>query len=194
MQCADRVAIERVYYAHRLGNKPPFEQLLPPALVEKRITKDLRKEAVLKKVYGIEITAAMVEAEFTRIDATTRAPDVLAELKAALGNDQTRFARAVVKPMVVERTLRDRIANDDKPHAAQRRQADQVRNDLLASKKSSGGFDKFLASLKLLSHRAERNDVAARSAPGGKRQAKLRPRRDPKTLRPERADFFLAAV
>jgi len=24
--CADRIAIERVYYQHRLGNKPPFEQ------------------------------------------------------------------------------------------------------------------------------------------------------------------------
>jgi O-methyltransferase involved in polyketide biosynthesis len=27
--CADRTAIERVYYEHRLGQKPPFEQVLP---------------------------------------------------------------------------------------------------------------------------------------------------------------------
>ena len=28
----DRAAIERVYYNHRLGEKPPIEQVLPPAL------------------------------------------------------------------------------------------------------------------------------------------------------------------
>ena len=28
----DRAAIERVYYNHRLGQKPPFEEALPPAL------------------------------------------------------------------------------------------------------------------------------------------------------------------
>ncbi len=32
----DRAAIERVYYNHRLGQKPPFEQATPPALIEER--------------------------------------------------------------------------------------------------------------------------------------------------------------
>jgi len=30
--CADRTAIEHVYYDHRLGTKPPFEQAMPPDL------------------------------------------------------------------------------------------------------------------------------------------------------------------
>jgi hypothetical protein len=29
----DRAAIEQVYYDHRLGQKPPFEQATPPALI-----------------------------------------------------------------------------------------------------------------------------------------------------------------
>ena len=47
-----RTAIERVYYNHRLGQKPPFEQVSPPSLIERLVKEDLRKEAVLKQVYG----------------------------------------------------------------------------------------------------------------------------------------------
>ena len=78
----DRAAIELVYYNHRTGTKPPFEQTLPAAQVEKLVALELKKEAVLKRVYGVEITDAMVEAEVRRINETTRAPDVLAELKS----------------------------------------------------------------------------------------------------------------
>src|ERR1039457_2979241 len=49
--CADRAAIERVYYNHRLGEKPPFEQVLPPATLENLVRQDLRKEAALKQAY-----------------------------------------------------------------------------------------------------------------------------------------------
>jgi hypothetical protein len=43
----DRAAIERVYYSHRLGQKPPFEQATPPALIERLVREDLRKEVAL---------------------------------------------------------------------------------------------------------------------------------------------------
>src|SRR5271165_3896835 len=69
----DRAAIERVYYNHRLGQKPPFEQATPPALIERLVKEDLHKEAALRKVYGVTITPAMLEAEVQRMNATTRA-------------------------------------------------------------------------------------------------------------------------
>ena len=75
--CADRGAIERVYYHHRLGTKPPFEQIMPRELIEKLVRQDLHKEAVLKKVHGVDITGEMLTAEARRIDSTTRAPDIL---------------------------------------------------------------------------------------------------------------------
>jgi hypothetical protein len=80
--CADRTAIERVYYHHRLGTKPPFEQVMPPEVVERLVRQDRHKEAVLKKVYGVEITPAVLAAEVRRIDPTTRASEILAELRA----------------------------------------------------------------------------------------------------------------
>src|SRR6185295_9023585 len=95
----DRAAIERVYYQHRLGEKPPFEQVLPPATLENLVQQDLRKEAALQKNYGVEVTPARLDAEVQRINITTRAPDVLAEIKAALGNDPARFARAMARPI-----------------------------------------------------------------------------------------------
>ena len=144
----DRAAIERVYYNHRLGQKPPFEQVLPPATLEKLVGLDLRKEAALLQVYGVEVTAAMLDTEVRRIEATTRAPDVLAEIKAALGNDASRFARAFARPILVETLLRQRFDNDDALHALLRRQVERKRGELLAAKKIGSSYDELLALLK----------------------------------------------
>ena len=146
--CSDRAAIEQVYYNHRLGDKPPFQQTMPPALVEKLVREDLHKETVLRKIYGVEATEVLLQAEVQRINTTTRAPATLAELKAALGDDPARFARTVAKPILVERLLRDKFDNDDALHASQRRQAEQMRNELLALKAGGANLDKLLASLK----------------------------------------------
>ena len=127
----DRAAIERVYYSHRLGQKPPFEQATPPALIERLVREDLRKEVALRKVYGVAITPALLEAEVERINTTTRAPEMLAEIKVALGNDAAKFAQAFAKPFLVERLLRDKFANDEALHAAQRQQVEAVRKQLL---------------------------------------------------------------
>src|SRR5512144_1003338 len=83
----DRAAIERVYYNHRLGQKPPFEEALAPATLEGLVRLDLKKETVLRKTYGVTINPALLDAEVQRINTTTRAPDMLAEIKDALGND-----------------------------------------------------------------------------------------------------------
>jgi hypothetical protein len=145
---ADRAAIERVYYNHRLGEKLPFEQMLAPATLENLVRQDLRKEAALKQAYGVEVTSAMLDAEVQRINTTTRAPEMLVEIKAALGNDPERFARAMAKPILVERLLREKFDNDDALHAPQRRQVEQTRNELLAAKQNGAGCEKLLALLK----------------------------------------------
>src|SRR5260221_9009219 len=154
--CADRAAIERVYYDHRLGEKLPFAETLPAATLENLVRQDLRKEAVLKKNYGVEITSAMLDAEVQRINTTTRAPEILAEIKTALDNDSDRFANVFAKPILVERLLRDKFDNDDALHAPQRRIVQQTSNDLLAAKTNGADADKLLALLK----RSHSNAVA----------------------------------
>ena len=146
--CADRMAIERVYYNHRLGEKAPFEETMPPSLVERLVRDDQHKEDVLKKVYQLEVTASMVEAEVQRINNTTRAPEVLAEIKRSLGDDLDRFARAVARPLVIERTLRQRFENDARLHEATRRQASQLRDRILSAKSTNAPAGQLLAMLK----------------------------------------------
>ena len=131
--CADRAAIERVYHAHRTGTKLPFEQAMPVALIENLVRDDAKKEAVLERAYGVKTTDAMVTAEVRRIQTTTRAPETLAEIKTALGNDPARFARTMARPIVVERALRARFENDDALHAPQRRSAEAMRAGMLAT-------------------------------------------------------------
>lgn len=128
----DRTVIERVYHNHRLGNKQPFEQTLPVAMLEQMVRQDLRKEVALKKTYGVEITSPMIAAEVRRIEATTRAPEILAEIKHALDDDPARFADAMARPIIVERELRRRFDNDDTLHAPQRREAEHARELLRA--------------------------------------------------------------
>jgi hypothetical protein len=130
---ADRAAVERVYYDHRTGTKPAFEQAMPRELLQKLVQAEVEKETVLQRVYGVTITPEMVAVEVRRIDTTTRAPEMLAELKAALGGDPERFARTVARPIVVERTLRARFENDDVLHAPQRKAAEELRVQLLAA-------------------------------------------------------------
>ncbi|MEO6739260.1 MAG: hypothetical protein ABIP20_03350 [Chthoniobacteraceae bacterium] len=144
--CEARMAVERVYYGLRNGEKPPIEEALPPSLIEKLVRDEIKKEIVLERAYGVRITEAVVAAEVQRIDFTTRAPEVLAEIKAALGNDPVRFARTVARPIIVERLLRERFENDALLHTPQRRAVEAARSGLLAVK--DGSFRARLAVLR----------------------------------------------
>ncbi len=134
----DRAAIERVYYNHRLGTKPPFEETLPRATLENLVRLDLTKEAALQKACGVTLAPAQLAAEVQRINTTTRAPEILADIKAALGHDDEKFANAFAKPILVERELRQRFDNDDALHAPQRREMERVREQLLNTRSSRG--------------------------------------------------------
>jgi len=146
--CAHRTAIERIYHNHRLGEKPPFEQALPRATLENLVRLDLKKESALQRNYGVTITTALLDAEVQRINTTTRAPEMLAEIKAALGNDPKRFAESFAKPFLVERLLRDKFENDDALHLAARRECEKTRNELLAAKTNGATATELIAKLK----------------------------------------------
>ena len=144
---ADREAIERVYYHHRIGDQPSFEKTLSSAQIRELVQRDLWKETVLRKHYGIEINEAQVTAEILRINSATRAPETLAELRAALGNDANRFARSVVKPLLVERELRERFDNDSRLHTQPRQEMERAREKLLRDKAAGASLEKLVADL-----------------------------------------------
>ena len=145
---ADRTRIERVYYEHRLGTKPAFEQLLPAATIRRLVEADQRKEAVLKTVYGTSPFADELDAEVQRLATATRAPEMLAELNAALGNDPARFAAAVARPLVVDRELRRRYENDATQHAAARQRCEAARAALLHARREHADLVRLVATLR----------------------------------------------
>jgi hypothetical protein len=146
--CADRAAVERVYYNHRSGPKPPFDQALPRATLERFVRDDWKKEAILARIYSVNITDEMVATEVRRISTTIREPEILLEIKAALGNDTNRFARTMARPLLVERLLREKFENDDALHATQRQECEQARDILLAARASGASAAQLVARLK----------------------------------------------
>jgi len=137
--------MERVYHQHRIGADKPFEETMPVSLIQQLVEKDLKKQQILDRVYGISITESQIEAEMQRIDVSTRAPDMLQEIKGALGNDPVRFADTVVRPILVEKILRNKYDNDDARHAATRKTCESIRQNLITAK--SEGLNKQKALL-----------------------------------------------
>ncbi|PAW85713.1 MAG: hypothetical protein B9S33_09380 [Pedosphaera sp. Tous-C6FEB] len=130
----DRLAVERVYYAKQVGAKVPFEQAVSRSVIERRVQQELLKERVLKNVYRLEITPKLVAEEVARIERSTMAGDMLAQIKLSLANNPERFARSVAKPLVADRVLRARFEADATQQAGKRVEAEKLRAQLLAAK------------------------------------------------------------
>lgn len=112
----DRAAVERVYHRHRSGETRTFEEMAPLADIERLVAREAKKQRTLLELYGVTVTEAMVSEEVIRIDHSTRAPHVLAEIRAALDHDEKRFADAVARPIVVDRLLAEHFAKDSTVH------------------------------------------------------------------------------
>jgi hypothetical protein len=136
--CQWRAGTERVSYERRLGIKQPFGEVFTAEKLEQVVAKDLHKEAVLQRAYGVQITEEMLAAEVSRINRATQAPDVLAALKEALGHSDEAFALTVAKPIVVERLLRQQFTLDNKLHATERDAVKAARQHLLSGESVDG--------------------------------------------------------
>ena len=102
-------AIERVYYNHRIWPKenpqpkPPFEQMVPGAIIEAKVADYLKKCAALDKYWQRPITAEQLQAETDRMAKQSKDPVTLRELFAALGNDSYLIAECLARPILAER-------------------------------------------------------------------------------------------
>jgi hypothetical protein len=129
--CSDRLAIETIYHEQRIGVNGSLAEAMPLETLQGLVQFDLRKETALRTVYGVEVTPAMLDVEVQRIETTTRAPETLAKIKAALGNNPARFAQSFARPIIVERELIRNFEFDDSLHLGKRTEAEEAREDLL---------------------------------------------------------------
>ncbi len=131
----DRVAaqraIEQVYWNHRIwpevnrGPKPPLDTLLPQDALSARVLRVLKVSEA--------ITGEQLQAELERMTRTTRAPQVLRELFAALGNDPELIAETLARG-----TLAERLGSGESGTAAREREASFVGR--VATAPPAGGY------------------------------------------------------
>ncbi|HET6374095.1 MAG TPA: MopE-related protein [Candidatus Polarisedimenticolia bacterium] len=116
-------AIERIYYAHFIGATKRFEEVVPREVLERKVHLYLQESAALESVWRAPVTAAMLRGEAERIAASTRMPDRLLELFAALGNDPVLIQECLVRPVLVDRLARERFAAERSPESQSSRDA-----------------------------------------------------------------------
>lgn len=80
----------------------------------------LFETAILEEVLSRQarpITAAEYKAETARIDAETRAPDILGCIKKYFGGGTARYERVFVRPILAQRFIREYVKSDPKVQA-----------------------------------------------------------------------------
>ncbi|HZN05121.1 MAG TPA: hypothetical protein VFD06_16165, partial [Candidatus Polarisedimenticolia bacterium] len=119
---AAQKAIEQVYWNHRIwpkenpGRKPSLSEVLPDSTIRARVDDYLLKSSALEKLWQHPITPAQLQNELNRMAADTRAPEILRELFAALGNDPHLIAETLARQTLADRLVRNWYANDERFH------------------------------------------------------------------------------
>ena len=127
---AERVAyqrvIEEVYWRYRIwpaanpNPKPPLEQVMSHAEIEKKVEGYLQKSQLLEDYWQRPITANQLQREMERMASHTKQPEVLQELFEALGNDPLIIAECLVRPALLEQLSPSFYAHDQKSQAERR--------------------------------------------------------------------------
>jgi hypothetical protein len=124
--------IERVYYSHQIGATKPFEEAVPRAVLEEKVRTYLKESIALQQSWHTQLTSYMLQVEVQRMARSTRAPERLQELYAALGNDPYLIEECLGRQVLVDRLTRYFFAYDQTIHANTRAEAEDIRRKLLS--------------------------------------------------------------
>jgi hypothetical protein len=127
-RCMRRV--EEVLWRHRLWPrtdvpKPSLTQVVPESFFISRARRIVRGSNALERFWHRPVRPSDLQQELDRIVRETRDPATLQEILAALGNDPTRAAECLARPLLVERRLYDWYAWDTRIHAPLRQKIEQ---------------------------------------------------------------------
>jgi N-acetylneuraminic acid mutarotase len=127
---AAQTAIERVYYAHQLGTTQPFEEALPPAIIAKHVRTYLLQSRALEVRWKTPITNEMLDGELARMTQSSRLPERLREIFAALNDDPFVIKECLARATLASRLTRNFYDFDATLHADARRRAQDLRQQL----------------------------------------------------------------
>jgi N-acetylneuraminic acid mutarotase len=160
-------AIQRVYYGHQLGATQAFERAVPRTFVEERVRTYLAQSVALEEIWRTPVTGAMLRAELERIAHSTRFPDRLSELYAALGEDPTVVLECLARPTLVDRLSRSFYASDERFHQEPARLAERVRESLLRGDDEAAGALAEVSTVRISLRSEPDGDGALETEPAG---------------------------
>jgi|SRR4051812_45103674 hypothetical protein len=119
---ACQAAIEEVYWRHRTAaaagaTQPSFNEAVPRGLIQRKAEDAILKSLALERYWGATITGNQLQAELNRMAASSKSPDMLAELFAAVGNDSQNAAECLARPLLVDRLIQTYFAHDERFHS-----------------------------------------------------------------------------
>src|SRR5262245_7707082 len=86
----------RIWPADNPGPKPALEQVLPESVLRARVQDSLLQSKALERVWSRPIRNEDLQTDLARMSASSRAPEILREMLAALGNDAGLVAEYLV--------------------------------------------------------------------------------------------------
>ena len=123
-------AIERVYYSHQVGATESFEAAVPRELLERKVRTTLKESEALERLWNTPITSEALSREVDRMVKTTRMPERLREIFAALDNDPYRIQECLARPVLAERLIQSFYTNDERFHGSHHQEAEDLRDHL----------------------------------------------------------------
>lgn len=123
-------AIEQLYWNRRIwpkdnpGQKPALSEVMSETALRAKVEDYLKKLTALDKWWKRPIAPEQLQAEIRRIATQTNAPEFLAQLFAALGNDPALIAETLGRQRLVDRLLSNWYAYDKRFHGEVRRRAE----------------------------------------------------------------------
>ena len=127
---AAQQSIEAVYWRHRIwpaanpAPKPALSAVLSEQEIRAKVLDYLEKSNALERWWQQPVTGEQLQAEIERMTRDSRAPQLLRELYAAVGNDPRMIAETLARPTLVERLVRSWYATDGRFHGALRERAE----------------------------------------------------------------------
>ncbi|HEU5179852.1 MAG TPA: MopE-related protein, partial [Candidatus Polarisedimenticolia bacterium] len=124
-------AIERVYYSHQIGATRTFEKAVPESLLERKVRTTLAESAALERFWGTPISAAALQAEWQRIARSSRFPERLEEIYAALDHDSVLIQETFVRSVLADRLSRNFFKTDERIHSGSRHEIEALHEKLV---------------------------------------------------------------
>ncbi|MEE8524227.1 MAG: hypothetical protein V3T72_09875 [Thermoanaerobaculia bacterium] len=127
---ACRWAVEEVYWRHRIwpasnpGPKPALAAVLPADRLRSKVEDAMGMSDALAALWQRPLTATQLQAEIDHMARATRSPEMLRELWQVLGNDPSRVAECLARPVLADRLTRTWYAFDGRFHGALRASAE----------------------------------------------------------------------